>query len=131
MSEYSNAWKFVYATYPWLLRVLERFRFHSGRQPYLLGNLNPEYRLDDLKGHLSSQGFEPAILAWKDTNEILSLRKVDRSIYQWYLRLYSDGEIREHYEYSSEGNPVGHVLNFGFRRDDETFARLLGDRLVR
>jgi hypothetical protein len=131
MSQYSSSWKVVYATYPPLLRILERLRVHSGRQPYFLGNLNPKYRFDELRAYLLSKGFEPAILAWKDTDEILSLRKVDKRIYQWHLRLYSDGEIRGHYEYSSEGNPIGHVLNAAFRRDDESLISILGEYLVR
>ena len=131
MSENSGVWKVVYATYPRLLRLLERAGFHSGRQPHILGVLNSRYRPQDLRNHLLTHGFESAILAWKDSDEILSLRKIDRHIYQWHLRLHSDGEIRGHYEYSSEGNPLGHVFNSAFRKDDEAFIALLGDYLVR
>ncbi len=131
MSEYSSAWKVVYATYPRFLRVLERIGFHSGRQPYVLGVLHSKYRPEDLQAHLLAHGFEPALLAWKDSDEILSLRKVDKHVYQLHLRLYSDGEIRGHYEYSSEGNPVGHVFNSAFRKGDDVFIPLLDGYLGR
>jgi hypothetical protein len=65
--EYGRAWNIVYATYPRMLRDIERLGFHSGRQPYVLGRLNPSYRPEDLRRHLVEQGFEPAILAWKDS----------------------------------------------------------------
>ncbi len=131
MSEYNSAWKFVYATYPRFLRVLERIGIHSGRQEYLLGTLNPKYLPEDLEKRLLENGFEPAVLAWKDSDEVFGLRKVDKHVYQWHVRLYSDGEIRGHYEYSSEGNPVGHVFSSAFRRDDDTLIAMLDDYLVR
>lgn len=127
---YSSAWKIVYATYPPLLRVLERFRFHSGRQAFLLGQLNPRYTVVDLRDHLASAGFEDAILAWRDSDEVLSVRKVDGDSFQWHVRLFSDGEIRGHYEYSSEGNPFGHIFGRRFEADADFFRSLLENYLI-
>ena len=130
MSEYSAAWKIVYATYPKLLRVLETLRIHSGRQPFPLGRLNPAYQPSDLYQHLVNQGFEPAMLAWRDSDELFGVRKIDKHLYQWHIRLHTDGEIRGHYEYSSEGNPFGHIFESAFRPDVENLKSFLGDYLV-
>jgi len=131
VQEYSRSWSIVYATYPSLLREIERLGFHSGRQPYVLGRLNPRYQAEDLRRHLAEQGFEPAILAWKDSGEVLSMRKVDKHIFQWHVRLFSDGEIRGHYEYSPEGGALGHIFETAFKPDEERLQAMLGELLVR
>ncbi len=129
MSNYGGVWNIAYKTYPKLLRILESVGVHSGRQPFLLGRLHPRYTSDNLKAHLKANGFETAVLAWKDTDEVLSMRKVNEHAFQWHIRLYTDGEIRGHYEYSSEGNPLGHVLGKLFKPEKEFFGALLGDFL--
>jgi len=130
--KYSRAWQVVYKTYPPVLRVLEKMGFHSGRQPWSLGTLNAKYGGEDLRRLLTAAGFEPAILAWKDSDEVLSMRKVDKRVFQWHIRLHTDGEIRGHYEYSSEGNPWRHTFEFeeAFKPDREFFAPLLREYLV-
>jgi hypothetical protein len=130
MPEYSSAWKMVYKTYPPLLRVLEKIGIHSGRQAFLLGALNKQYTVDDLRRHLVERGFEDAVLAWKDSGEVLSMRKVNEHIFQWHIRLHGDGEIRGHYECSSEGNPIGHIFGKVFRPETEFFTALLGEYLI-
>ena len=112
------------------MRILEKLKFHTGRQPFLLGILNEKYNQDDLRQYLETKGFGNAVLAWKDSDELLSMRKVDKRIFQWHIRLHSDGEIRGHYEYSSEGNPYGHIFQKVFRPETESFVFLLGDYLV-
>ena len=119
-------WNIVYTIYPPFLRLLERFHFHTVRQEYVLGNLNSRYTPNDLRQFLFQRGFSKAILAWKDPGEILSLRLVDRKVFQYHLRLFNDGEIRGHYEYSSEGNPLFHILDIGLRREENFFRSLLG-----
>lgn len=124
-------WKMVYKYYPPLLRGLERFRIHHHRQDFLLGHLVIGKSHDELKLSLNQIGYEDVILAWRDPGEILSMRLIDpdpgRSIYQYHFRLFSDGEMRCHYEFSSEGNPIGHVLEIGFESRPEIFhAHLVG-----
>lgn len=118
-------WNVVYRTYPRLLRVLERWRIHDSRQPTLFGHLNPKYKPRDLRRHLRKRGFEDAILAWKDPGEVLSMRRLDGPLYQYHIRLFKDGEIRGHYEHSSEGNPLGHVLEHKFVSGRNFFLPLL------
>lgn len=126
----SGAWRFIYRTYPPLLRILERLRFHHGRQPYLLGRLAVAHTPEELNDHLASQGFEPAVLAWKDGGEILSVRRIDGQRFQYHLRLFSDRALHGHYEYSSEGNPWGHITEKVFEPREAFFKELLGEYLA-
>ena len=116
-------WRIIYALYPPLLRMLEKLKIHRGRQPYLVGFLKGE--ISALKNYLEREGFEDAILAWKDEGEILSMRKINDEIYQYHIRVFDDGEIRAHYEYSSEGNPWGHVREHHFVPKKRFFSELL------
>src|ERR1051326_4795665 len=130
MSARSIWWRTVYVLYPPLLRVLERIRIHSGRQDFLFGRFTPGYTPAQLEKFLTDEGFEPSILAWRDRGEVLSMRKVDRDLFQYHIRLFSDGELRGHYEYSSEGNPWAHVTEKCFEPRREYFERLLGPFLT-
>lgn len=123
-------WKVIYVIYPPVLRILEKLNFHYVRQDYLWGKLNPKYTQTDLKNFLLKKSFSPAILAWRDPGEILSLRLTDNKIFQHHIRLFDDGEIRGHHEYSSEGNPLFHIFRVGLRDDREFFQSLLGDYMI-
>ena len=123
-------WKVVYRIYPPFLRVFEALHIHHTRQDFLLGTLNQKYKGVDLENFLLHKGFETAILAWKDPGEIFSLRLINKNVFQWHIRLFRDGEIRGHYEYSSEGNPLAHVFENCFQKDEEYFKSLLGDYLI-
>lgn len=123
-------WKIIYFIYPPFLRILEAFHFHQTRQDFLLGFKNKKYSSTDLKNFLLQQGFSTAVLAWKDPGEVFGLRLIDKKVFQHHIRLFSDGEIRGHYEYSSEGNSFGHIFNVGFRDDRDFFKSLLGDYLI-
>ena len=123
-------WKCAYVVYPPFLRALEKLRLHHERQPYLRGSLHPNQTPQALEAHLKSQGFENAILAWRDPGELLSLRKIDREIFQYHIRLFSDGQLCCHYEYSSEGNPFAHVTEKSFEPRESEFESFLGHYLV-
>jgi hypothetical protein len=123
-------WKIIYKVYPPLLRFLEKTKFHKGRQPYRLGTLNKKYTKKDLEKFLISKGFEDVVLTWKDTGEILGMRKIDKQIFQYHIRLFDDGEIRGHYEYSSEGSPWNHCVEKVFERREKHFKKLLGKFLI-
>ncbi|MBC7692087.1 MAG: hypothetical protein H7222_09975 [Methylotenera sp.] len=127
----SRFWRFVYAWWPRVLRVLERIRVHSERQEFLRGTLAKPFSPHEIEAYLLRQGYEHVILAWMDPGELLSMRKVDREIYQYHFRLFSDGEIRCHYEFSSEGNPWGHVTEQSFEPRAAEFDALLGEYLVK
>lgn len=123
-------WQTAYAFYPPLLRVLERLRIHTEIQPFLFGHLHPDKDLKALRRHLKRYGYEDAILAWKDPGEIMSMRRLDGPDFQYHLRLFANGELRGHYEPSSEGNPVGHVFMTTFETGWKEFGPLLKGFLV-
>ena len=126
---FGKGWNLVYSFYPPLLRVLEKIGIHSGRQDFLIGKIDPT-RTGELEWYLAKNGFEYTILSWKDTDEILNMRKIDEKKYQYHLRIYIDGEVRSHYEYSSEGNPLGHIFSIHLVDKREFFLELLKDYLL-
>lgn len=126
----SLLWNIIYTLYPPVLRVLEKLKIHNTCQPYHLGYLDERYTELELRRLLEKEGFEDAILAWKDPDEILSMRKIDNDVFQYHIRLFADGELRGHYEYSSEGNPWGHIREKCFEPREEYFQSILGDFLI-
>lgn len=126
----NKIWKIIYKLFPTIARILEKLKLHTGRQPFAIGFLNQEkYTPNDLETYLIDEGYEKAILAWKDAEEILSLRKIDNTIFQYHIRLHSDGEIRAHYEYSAESNPIKHFFEKDFDAKNDYFNNLLKDYL--
>ncbi len=124
-------WRIVYKVWPPVLRVLERLKFHNYKQPWVLGCLKDGYSEKDLRELLIENGFEDAILTWKDPGEVLGMRKVDKKVFQYHIRLFDNGEIRGHYEYSSEGHPWNHSIEKGMKPCREYFEKLLGEMLDR
>lgn len=119
-------WHVIYKIYPPVLRVLEKLKVHNYRQPYLIAT-KENIDIERLRNHLEKEGYEDVILAWKDPGEVLGMRKVDEEKFQYHIRLFEDGEIRGHYEYSSEGNPIGHIFERHFEERPEYFRALLRD----
>lgn len=130
MEGFKSFWKFAYVVWPPVTRVCEHLGFHGFRQKFLLGHLNANFNKDDLVEFLSKKGFEFTILAWHDPGEIVSMRKVDKNIYQHHIRLFVDGEIRAHYEYSPESSPWGHFWEAHFVPETEFYRELLNGYLV-
>ncbi|MBT7367911.1 hypothetical protein HN814_06875, partial [Candidatus Woesearchaeota archaeon] len=110
--------------------ILEKIRFHKGRQPFLIGKIKTKKDLPKIKKLLIKNNFEHAILAWKDSGEILSMRKIDKKIYQYHIRIFKDLEVRAHYEFSSEGSPLGHVRESVFKPKSKFFKKLLKNYLT-
>ena len=123
-------WNFAYRVWPPCIRTAEKLGFHSFRQKFLLGHLNANYNKESLEKMLRERGFERAIIAWRDPGEVLSMRKIDQNVFQHHLRLFIDGEIRAHYEYSPESHPLDHFLEARFEPQTEFFRNLLGNYLI-
>lgn len=81
------------------------------------------------KNLLENKGFEKAKLSWKDTDEILNMRLLDKE-FQYHLRLFNDMEIRGHYEYASEAHPWWHINEKIFENRSDFFKKILGDYLI-
>ena len=130
MEQIKFFWSIAYRVWPPCTRFVERLGFHEFRQKFFLGHLNSNYNKASLAGMLSDNGFEKAVIAWQDPGEILSMRKIHNGIYQYHVRLFIDGEIRAHYEYSPESHPIDHVMEVYFKPETEYFINLLGNYLV-
>lgn len=104
-------------------------KIHSVRQEYFIGHLASKYTFRDLERFLTHHGFEKVILAWKDPDEILSMRRIDKEVFQYHIRLFGDYEVRGHYEYSSEGSLLGHIIKRRFEPRGNYFKKFLGDYL--
>lgn len=123
-------WRFIYPTF----KKLEHFAlpFHEKRrQPYHIGWIHPKKSLPQLKRHLSSKwGFGNHFVAWEDTDQILSWRKLSSFEEQYHLRVFNDGEIRGHYEYTPESDPVGHFFAAKFNPKHYDFLQFLDGYIV-
>lgn len=103
---------------------------HKGRQPFLLGTLLSERSARDLAFFLVEHGYGNHFVAWKDAGELVSLRKTDGFEYQYHLRIFKDGEIRSHYEYTPECHPYRHMVRKRFEDRTAEFQQLLEGWIV-
>ncbi|MFZ3043527.1 MAG: hypothetical protein WA058_00215 [Minisyncoccia bacterium] len=103
---------------------------YEGRQDFLIGTLRPEYSVRELVCFLVAQGFGNHFIAWKDSDELVSLRRVTDFRHQHHIRVFRDGEVRCHYEYTPEYRPVRHLVRVGFEDRTPEFRDLLQDWIV-
>jgi hypothetical protein len=105
--------------------------FHQKkRQPYHVGWLHPKKSLADLKRHLSNKGFGNHFVAWEDTDQILSWRKLASFDEQYHIRVFNDGEIRGHHEYTPESAPLRHFFATEFNPKHYDFLHFLDGYIV-
>jgi len=103
---------------------------NHGRQPFLLGKIQPEYTVEQFVSYLIERGYAYHRVAWEDEGEVVSLRYVTDFFYQYHVRVFGDGEVRGHYEYTPECYPFAHLMDIGREDRREEFMKHFGDRLV-
>jgi hypothetical protein len=108
------------------LRVLR----HEGRQDYLLGRITPGRSIEDFVKYLETQQLKNHFIALMDDDEVVSVRKLVDFEHQYHLRIFEDGEVRGHYEYTPESHPRLHMKKVGQEARREDFLRFLGDWIV-
>ncbi len=119
-------WNVLYPIWPWLEHKL-LFLHHHKRQKYHIGWLAPQYTVEELKHHLSTRwGFGNHFVAWEDHDQILSWRKLNSFQQQYHLRVFSDGEIRGHFEYTPEAAPLSHLFKSDQSPRTQDFLKFLG-----
>ena len=102
-----------------------------GRQKYHLAWLAPGKTLEGLKHHLHKEwGFGNHFIAWVDEDQVLSWRKLTDFQDQYHLRVYSDGEICGHFEFTPEAHPLEHLEERGEKEAKEDFLKFLGEFAV-
>jgi hypothetical protein len=99
---------------------------HGGRQHYLIGRL-PTEKIEEFLRYIKTQGFGNHFVAWEDNDEVIGMRRLDGFNYQYHIRIFKDGEVRGHYEYTPEAHCVRHLRKLGQQERREDFTRFLGD----
>lgn len=128
-------WDFIAPRWAPLRNFLLKCRIiwhEPGRQRYHIGWLRPDKTPDEFMHHLQDIGFHDHSLAWVDEEEYFGLRKLDtqNSDFQYHLRVFNDGEVRGHYEWTTEANWYKHFHEIGMEERREDFLRFLGDWIV-
>ncbi len=101
------------------------------RQQYHIGWVAPGVTLQDLEKHLNEKWhFGNHFVAWVDNQQVLSWRKLVNFDYQYHIRVFEDGEIRGHYEYTPESKPVKHFNEVNEESRIEDFKKFLGEFVV-
>ncbi|MFA6520546.1 MAG: hypothetical protein WCT44_02995 [Candidatus Paceibacterota bacterium] len=124
-------WRFIYSFFLPVRKFLLRIGLiwhKKGRQQYHVGWLAPGKTLEGMKKHLHEKwGFGNHFIAWVDEDQVLSWRKLTDFQDQYHLRVYKDGEICGHFEFTPEAHPVEHMEEKGEREAKEDFLKFLGD----
>lgn len=125
-------WHFLTPVFPAVQQLFLRLHLvkHRGRQPFLLGHLASGRTAERLKRFLTQKGFGNHFIAWRDSGQILSLRKRLNFNEQYHIRIFEDGEIRGHFEETPEGHPLKHLLEIGETDRREDFLNFLGDWII-
>jgi hypothetical protein len=124
-------WKILYWVFVPMQRNLLKFniiKHDNRRQRYHFGWLASSKTIDGLKKHLSENwGFGNHFIAWVDEGQILSWRKLPDFHHQYHLRVFEDGEIRGHFEFTPEAHPIAHLKAKLEEEKKEEFLKFLGD----
>lgn len=127
-------WHKVYYVFPWFQVHLLKWhivRHDKGRQHYHLGWLAPHKNLKQLEDHLHTKwGFGNHFVAWKDEGQVLSWRKLVDFDNQYHIRVFKEGELRGHYEYTPESKPLAHMQEIGEVPHYAHFKKFLGEYVV-
>jgi hypothetical protein len=129
-----NIWRHIYPIFPWMQTHFLKWHLawhEKGRQPYHIGWLAPGKTLKELEKHLHSEwGFGNHFVAWHDKGQVLSWRKLENFDNQYHIRIFRDGEIRGHYEYTPESKPLAHFTEMNEQERIEEFKKFLGHYMV-
>lgn len=130
----NKIWHFLYKFFPWVQHHLLKWHIvwhDKTRQKYHLGFLAPGKTLQDLEKHLHEKwGFGNHFIAWDDTGQVLSWRKLVDFDHQYHLRVFKEGEIRGHYEYTPESKPLDHFKEVDEEPRFQDFEKFLGEYVV-
>jgi hypothetical protein len=103
---------------------------HEGRQNFVIGHIAPGKTVEDFLKYLETKEFANHFIAWNDEEEIVSVRKLVDFERQYHLRIFSDGDVRGHFEFTPESHPRWHMKKVGQEERREDFLRFLGDWIV-
>jgi len=129
-----NFWRFTGKTklahwgFPRLRRIVLYYGIltHSGKQRFYICKLNKKL-LKKFADYLKKKGYEKDRYAWVDSGELFSLRKINKKIYQYHIRIFKNREIHGHYEYAPDRRPLKHLESTNLRRKRKYFKKLVRD----
>ena len=131
-------WRILGPIHPYVRNVLgylgymkkyDKYR-PNGRQKFLLGHLVPNVSVRDLVSYLVDEGYGNQFVALKDEGELVGLRFCPDFAHQYHIRIFRDGEVRAHYEYTTECHPFLHDKEVGFEERREEFLKLLEAKII-
>lgn len=125
-------WRMITPFFPYIRNALTTSNIipHVGRQPFLLGHITKGVRLEDFIHELIKIGYGNHFVAWRDSGELIGLRITDGFKYQYHLRVFANGAVHGHYEYTPEAHPFGHLMGIGFEKRSGVFLKQLGALIV-
>ena len=121
-------WFFIQPIHPYLRDGLLALKVihHNGRQPFVLGYLAPGKKAEDLRNFLITQKyFEDHFPCWNDDGEVVDIRFCENFDWQYHLRVFNDGEIRGHHEYTPESRPIAHLKDKNSTAHTKEFLEFL------
>jgi hypothetical protein len=129
-------YRFWKAFYPYHNKARDFLLFvgllkHEGRQNYSFGVLSQGGSMVDFLKYLETKQFGNHFIAWEDDDEVVSLRRLDGFEHQYHVRVFKDGEVRGHYEFTPECYPIKHFLAIGQEERRADFLNFFGDWVVR
>ncbi len=132
-------WRVITPVHPYMRETLDRVGFiklryqkyrPDERQKYLLGYLAPEETIESVVQFLIEKGYGNHFVALKDKGEVVSLRYTPTFKHQYHIRIFEDGEVRTHYEYTPECHPYLHDIEVGFEERRDYFLELLESKII-
>jgi hypothetical protein len=121
-------WRLYTTLHPYLHSVAKVVK----RWPelYTVGAIAPGSSIERTVQHLVAHGYGYHREAWEDDGEVVGLRKVVSFTHQYHIRIYDNGEIRGHYEFTPEAYPLLHLFRIGQIEKREEFIALLKDHII-
>lgn len=125
-------WKGIYPAHNNIRNALlaTHLLSHGGRQEYFFGTLVDGKNMEDFLKHLARYQFGNHFIAWEDDDQIVSLRRLDGFEKQYHVRIFKDGEVRAHYEFTPEHHPILHYKSIGQEERREEFLTFFRDWIV-
>ena len=95
-----------------------------------IGYLKPGKTVKEFHAFMRSRGFKRHYMAYKDIDELFSMRKLHQETHQYHLRFYRNRQITGHYELAPETSTIKHLREIGLEFRKEDFLEIMGEWVV-
>ncbi len=124
------AWKLTAPVWPVSRMLMGKGRIvwrEKDKDRKHIGYLRSDKTFREFRAFMKKQGFKKHYIAYKDVEELFSLRKIHNIKFQYHLRVYKNRRLTGHYEMAPETNPLKHLREVGLETKKEDFLNILGD----